>query len=297
MAYLKLKVDDPEARKGTKTYAQLWQEHAHDYTQSGVLSLDTELKNKFGLKDDLWLAPGDVAGRITDYLAPDKSGEKAACLRGASAADKAAWGTQDFVTYTLQSIIASATNSNTIPLYVKGKDLTYNSTRPIHLPLQNWPDPWGFEKMTIGRRSPTAPFYADRELRSSAYMTFILEVKATLGQFVCGSESICSTAFPDEEKGAILDFIFELMERHQPLREYTYGVLTDSRRFQFFKVVREAQGDFAVSMSSVYCGTYDTAGWKVSYVRCAVAQRRGTESVSSTFSRSSVALLRRLCSE
>lgn len=213
------------------------------------------------MKDDLWLAPGDVTQTIGRYLANDKTNEKAACLRGEGAGP----GTQDFATNTLQGILASVTAKNTIPLYAKNKTKGgfYNSSNPHQVTIQNWPDPEGFKKATIGSRSPDVPFYADRELRSAAYITFIKEVKGTLGMFKCGSESLCTTPFPDEEKGTVLDFMLELMERHQPLRKYTYGVLSDSRRFQFFKVARKAGDDFDVSMSSVHCGKYGTAGWKV----------------------------------
>jgi hypothetical protein len=73
----------------------------------------------------------------------------------------------------------------------------------------------------------------------------------------CETAKIPHGDFSDEETGQELDFL-QIALVLQPWRIYIYGFLTDTRRFQFFKAVRDSAKGIAFDRSGVYT---DQDGW------------------------------------
>jgi hypothetical protein len=141
--------------------------------------------------------------------------------------------------------------------YIKKRKMVAVSNQdPIPKELTSTVYPFDFDKISLGTRKPDEPFYCRGKPKAEPYITFLGDVKY--------ADKGSGSHFEPKAKGYIFDFLLELM-RHQPYRPFAYGFLTDSRRFQFFKIEKSLE-TFKFKESSVMIGRNKFIGWQVNNI-------------------------------
>lgn len=261
---------------GSTTAAQCYMNCERDTSPEGQAAFEQQLAQLRG-KSDVWLegisieaawaAMDDTEGHVCtfrNYIADNNTNEKAENGGAHDSKTSTNMGTQTFLTKAMLKIINEVSSMSAFAFHsksLKGPN-RFNMSKTTSVNIHNWPDPLAYITPTLGSRKPDVPFYGNRSNRSAINMTFLMNVKKALGTFTSGS-GCSSQSFPAEALGEIRDFLLVVYEV-QPYRPFLIGVLTDTRCFQFVKMVRgSASNSFPITVSRIYCGPDAIEGWQV----------------------------------
>jgi hypothetical protein len=268
MAAMKLSLDEikigmkfnPAAQKGFTTTAQLWQ---HGVRVNAISLQDEDFsKSLCELADrrtdgPIWLRYGDIPACLKGFVANKRTPEKDVTIK----VDKRSTtmeGTQAHFTRAMEAILGTmpgapaAMRASFHRRMVNGKGYIQKA---VTKNLGCVPDAVAHKAAkSFLLRKPDTVFYDHRSIRATARIVFFGNLKGHSGSY-----------FPDSEKGEILDFAMDFLLHVQPERPFVIVFLTNTRGFQYFKVMRDAAHGFATKESEFYdAAEDDQLGWQVS---------------------------------
>jgi hypothetical protein len=259
MASMKLSLDEikigmkfnPAVQKGFTTTAQLWQ---HGVRVNAISLQDEDfsksLRELAVRKTDgpIWLRHGNIPACLKGFVADERTPEKDVTSKVDNRSTTIE-GTQAHFTRAMEAVLG------TMPKAPVGMSASFHRRmvngkgyiqKAITKNLGCVPDAVAHKTASFLLRKPDSVFYDHRSIRSTARIVFFGDLKGHSGSY-----------FPDSEKGEILDFAMDFLLHVQPERPFIIVFLTDTRGFQFFKVMRDAVQSFVTKESEFYDGAED----------------------------------------
>jgi hypothetical protein len=246
--------------KGPTTTAQLWR---YGVQVDGSITLQDDEFSQF-LQDlaspliaaPVWPSHGEVPACIQGFVAQQGTPEKDRITRVGDELTTIE-GTQAHFTRAMETILR-AVSSGPAGLSAQFHTRAMTGKKYDEIPearkLGCIPDAAAHKTARFLRRNPDSIFYDHPTNRSTTRIVFFGALKGHSSNY-----------FTDTERGEILDLAMGFLSHVQPERPFIIVFLSNSRAFQFFKVMRDAAGGFVTKESEMFDGVEDDQlGWQVS---------------------------------